>query len=126
VHLGSRAVGGAALVMTEATAVQSIGRISPWDTGIYLDAHVESWKAIADFVWEQGAIPGMQARSRRQKGSTAAPWMGGSKVPANEGGWVPVAPSAVAFDTNYPEPKNSPSGKLIRSSRIFASPRVAP
>jgi len=60
VHLGSRAVGGAALVMTEATAVQSIGRISPWDTGIYLDAHVESWKAIADFVREQGAIPGMQ------------------------------------------------------------------
>ena len=105
VHLGSRAIGGAALVMTEATAVQPIGRISPWDTGIYLDAHVESWKAIADFVREQGAIPGMQLAHAGRKGSTAAPWIGGSKVPQSEGGWVPVAPSAVAFDANYPDPR---------------------
>jgi len=67
VHLGSRAVGGAALVMTEATAVQSIGRISPWDTGIYLDAHVESWKAIADFVWEQGAIPACSSLTQAER-----------------------------------------------------------
>jgi 2,4-dienoyl-CoA reductase-like NADH-dependent reductase (Old Yellow Enzyme family) len=105
VHLGSRAVGGAALVMTEATAVQAIGRISPWDTGIYLDAHIESWKRIADFVREQGAIPGMQLAHAGRKGSTAAPWLGGAKVPQSEGGWVPVAPSAVAFDANYPEPR---------------------
>ena len=105
VHLGSRAVGGAALVMTEATAVQSIGRISPWDTGIYHDAHVASWKAIADFVWEQGAIPGIQLAHAGRKGSTAAPWLGGSKIPLSDGGWVPVAPSAVAFDSNYPDPK---------------------
>src|SRR5271157_4627161 len=60
VHLGSRAVGGAALVMTEATAVQAIGRISPQDTGIYLDAHIDSWKPITDFIRSHGAIPGMQ------------------------------------------------------------------
>src|SRR5258708_12109516 len=112
VHLGSRAVGGAALVMTEATAVQSTGTTSARDTGIYLDAHVEAWKAIADFVWEQGASPGMQLAHAGRKGSTAAPWMGGSKVPANEGGWVPVAPSAVAFDTNYPEPKELTVGEI--------------
>ncbi len=105
VHLGSRAVGGAALVMTEATAVQAIGRISPADTGIYLDAHIDSWKPIADFIREQGAIPGMQLAHAGRKGSTAAPWLGGNKVSLNDGGWVPVAPSAVAFDPNYPDPK---------------------
>jgi 2,4-dienoyl-CoA reductase-like NADH-dependent reductase (Old Yellow Enzyme family) len=105
VHLGSRAVGGAALVITEATAVQAVGRISPWDTGIYLDSHIEPWKAIVDFLREQGAIPGIQLAHSGRKGSTAAPWLGGNKVALNEGGWVPVAPSAVAFSETYPEPK---------------------
>lgn len=105
VHLGSRAVGGAALVFTEATAVQAIGRISPEDTGIYLDSHVEAWKPITDFIRAQGAVPGMQLAHAGRKGSTAAPWLGGSKVAPSEGGWVPVAPSALPFDTNYPLPK---------------------
>jgi 2,4-dienoyl-CoA reductase-like NADH-dependent reductase (Old Yellow Enzyme family) len=126
VHLGCRAVGGAALVMTEATAVQAVGRISPWDTGIYLDAHIESWKAIADFVREQGAIPGIQLAHAGRKGSTAAPWLGGSKVPLNEGGWVPVAPSAVAFDTNYPDPKELTIGEIDQIVEDFrASARRA-
>ncbi|HKM66272.1 MAG TPA: NADH:flavin oxidoreductase/NADH oxidase [Candidatus Acidoferrum sp.] len=105
VHLGSRAVGGAALVLTEATAVQAIGRISPADTGIYLGAHIDSWKPIANFIREQGAVPGMQLAHAGRKGSTAAPWLGGNKVAIADGGWVPVAPSAVAFDPNYPDPK---------------------
>jgi 2,4-dienoyl-CoA reductase-like NADH-dependent reductase (Old Yellow Enzyme family) len=105
VHLGSRAVGGAGLVFTEATAVQAIGRISPADTGIYLDSHIESWKPIVDFIREQGAVPGMQLAHAGRKGSTAEPWRGGQKVAVGEGGWVPVAPSAVAFDAAYPEPK---------------------
>jgi 2,4-dienoyl-CoA reductase-like NADH-dependent reductase (Old Yellow Enzyme family) len=105
VHLGSRAVGGAALVITEATAVQAVGRISPEDTGIYLDSHSESWKPIVEFVREQGAVPGMQLAHAGRKGSTAAPWFGGNKVAPSEGGWVPVAPSALPFDTNYPLPK---------------------
>jgi 2,4-dienoyl-CoA reductase-like NADH-dependent reductase (Old Yellow Enzyme family) len=105
VHLGSRAVGGAGLVFTEATAVQAIGRISPADTGIYLDSHIESWKPIVDFIREQGAVPGMQLAHAGRKGSTAEPWRGGQKVAVGDGGWVPVAPSAVAFDATYPEPK---------------------
>jgi 2,4-dienoyl-CoA reductase-like NADH-dependent reductase (Old Yellow Enzyme family) len=105
VHLGSRAVGGAALVMTEATAVQAIGRISPQDTGIYLDAHIDSWKPITDFIRSHGAIPGMQLAHAGRKGSTAVPWLGGGKVPQSEGGWVPVAPSALAFDATYPDPR---------------------
>jgi len=104
VHLGSRAVGGAALVFTEATAVQAVGRISPEDTGIYLDSHIESWKPIVEFVREQGAVPGMQLAHAGRKGSTAAPWLGGAKIPPSEGGWVPVAPSALPFDSNYPLP----------------------
>ena len=105
VHLGSRAVGGAGLVFTEATAVQAIGRISPADTGIYLDSHVESWKPIVEFIREQGAVPGMQLAHAGRKGSTAAPWLGGAKVALQDGGWEPVAPSAVAFDANYPHPR---------------------
>lgn len=105
VHLGSRAVGGAGLVMTEATAVQAVGRISPQDTGIYLDSHVDSWKPIVEFIREQGAVPGMQLAHAGRKASTAAPWFGGGKVELQDGGWEPVAPSAVAFDTNYPQPR---------------------
>lgn len=105
VHLGSRAVGGAALVMTEATAVQEIGRISPTDTGIYLDGHVDSWRPIAKFVREQGAVVGMQLAHAGRKASTAAPWLGGKPIPVVGGGWTPVAPSAVPFDSGYNVPK---------------------
>jgi len=112
VHLGSRAVGGAALVFTEATAVQAVGRISPADTGIYFDSHVESWKPIVEFVREQGAAAGMQLAHAGRKGSTAAPWLGGNKVSPEEGGWVPLAPSAVPFDANYPHPKELTSSEI--------------
>lgn len=105
VHLGSRAVGGAALVMTEATGVQEIGRISPGDTGIYLDCHVDSWRPIAEFVREQGAVAGMQLAHAGRKASTAAPWSGGRPLSEDGGGWTPVAPSAVPFDTGYNVPK---------------------
>src|SRR5271165_6584783 len=80
VHLGSRAVGGAALVFTEATAVADRGRISPVDTGIYLDAHIDSWRPITAFLREQGAIAGIQLAHAGRKGSTQAPWLGGKKV----------------------------------------------
>jgi len=102
VHLGSRAVGGSALVLTEATAVQAIGRISPADTGIYLDSHADAWKPIAEFIRSQGAVAGIQLAHAGRKASTAAPWLGGK---ANDGGWTPVAPSAAAFSEGYPCPK---------------------
>ena len=105
VHLGSRAVGGASLVFTEATAVEARGRISPEDAGIYLDSHVASWRPIAQFIRSQGAVAGMQLAHAGRKGSTCAPWLGGKKVPLEAGGWEPVAPSAAAFSDDYPMPR---------------------
>ena len=105
VHLGSRAVGGAALVFTEATAVEARGRISPVDTGIYLDSHVASWRPIVEFIRKQGAVPGMQLAHSGRKGSTKPPWLGGKKVPPEQGGWQPVAPSGEPFDKDYPMPR---------------------
>jgi 2,4-dienoyl-CoA reductase-like NADH-dependent reductase (Old Yellow Enzyme family) len=104
VHLGSRAVGGAGLVFTEATAVEKRGRISSADTGIYEDAHVESWYPIARFIRDQGAVPGMQLAHAGRKASTAVPWTGGQPVKVEDGGWVPVGPSALAFDEGYTVP----------------------
>jgi 2,4-dienoyl-CoA reductase-like NADH-dependent reductase (Old Yellow Enzyme family) len=105
VHLGSRAVGGAALVFTEATAVSAIGRISPADTGIYSDAHVGSWRPIVEFIREQGAVPGIQLAHAGRKASTGMPWLGGAPIAVENGGWTPVAPSAIPFNTGYAAPK---------------------
>ncbi|MBX3227806.1 MAG: NADH:flavin oxidoreductase/NADH oxidase [Labilithrix sp.] len=104
VHLGSRAVGGAALVFTEATAVEPRGRISPADTGIWSDAHAESWAPIARFIAAHGAVPAMQLAHAGRKASTAPPWDGGKEVPPAAGGWQPVAPSALPFADGYPLP----------------------
>jgi 2,4-dienoyl-CoA reductase-like NADH-dependent reductase (Old Yellow Enzyme family) len=104
VHLGSRAVGGAALVMTEASAVEARGRISAADAGIYDDAHVDSWRPITEFVKSQGAVVGMQLAHAGRKASTAVPWSGGKPVSIAAGGWEPVAPSAVAYDNGYTTP----------------------
>ena len=105
VHLGSRAIGGAGLVFTEATAVEQRGRISPADTGIYQDAHVDSWRPIAKFIREHGAVPGMQLAHAGRKGSTNLPWRGGKALPASDGAWEPVAPSAIRFAEDYPAPR---------------------
>jgi 2,4-dienoyl-CoA reductase-like NADH-dependent reductase (Old Yellow Enzyme family) len=104
VHLGSRAVGGAALVMTEASAVQEVGRISPTDTGMYLDAHVDSWHPVVEFLKEQGAIPGMQLAHAGRKASTAAPWFGGRPLTHEQGGWTPVSSTSVPFGAGHPVP----------------------
>jgi 2,4-dienoyl-CoA reductase-like NADH-dependent reductase (Old Yellow Enzyme family) len=102
VHLGSRAVGGAALVFTEATAVTAEGRISPQDLGIWKDEHVEMLRRITRFVRSQGSVPGMQLAHSGRKGSTRRPWeQPGGAIPRTEGGWTPVAPSALAFDPTY-------------------------
>src|SRR5271165_7652381 len=75
VHLGSRAVGGAGLVMAEASGVSAIGRIPPADTGIYLDSQTEAWRPIVRFVKQQGAAVGIQLAHAGRKASTAAPWL---------------------------------------------------
>src|SRR6266852_4776990 len=80
VHLGSRAVGGAGLVMVEATAVSPEGRIYPQDTGLWSDAHIEAYRRIAEFVRERGAAPGIQLAHAGRKGSTRVPWKGGGQL----------------------------------------------
>ncbi|HEX7369633.1 MAG TPA: NADH:flavin oxidoreductase/NADH oxidase [Rhodanobacteraceae bacterium] len=104
VHLGSRAVGGAGLVFTEAAAVSPEGRISPDDAGIWNNAQAEAWSRIVRFIRGQGAVAGIQLAHAGRKASTAAPWFGGGPVDAEHGGWLPVAPSAIAFDEGYPVP----------------------
>ncbi|MGY0798150.1 NADH:flavin oxidoreductase/NADH oxidase [Lysobacter sp. A286] len=104
VHLGSRAVGGAASVIAEATAVSPEGRISPADTGLWNDAQAQAWAPIVRFIDGQGAVPGVQLAHAGRKASTDAPWRGGGAVAPAQGGWTPVAPSALAFDAGSPVP----------------------
>ncbi|HVB32413.1 MAG TPA: NADH:flavin oxidoreductase/NADH oxidase [Gemmatimonadaceae bacterium] len=105
VHLGSRAVGGAALVLAEATAVSPEGRISPADTGIWSSAHAEAFRRITTFVRGQGAVPGVQLAHAGRKASTQIPWVGNAMLPPADGGWQTVAPSALAFSPDYPHPR---------------------
>jgi len=106
VHLGSRAVGGAGLVFTEATAVLPEGRISPQDLGIWADDHIEMLNRIVRFIHEQGSVAGMQLAHAGRKASTRRPWETHGTVPESEGGWTKVvAPSASAFADGYPEPR---------------------
>jgi 2,4-dienoyl-CoA reductase-like NADH-dependent reductase (Old Yellow Enzyme family) len=97
VHLGSRAVGGAGLVMAEATAVESRGRISPQDTGLWSDEQIEPFHRISRFIAQHGAVAGIQLAHAGRKASTVPPWQGNRQVPPDAGGWRGVAPSAIAF-----------------------------
>jgi len=114
VHLGSRAVGGAALVMTEATAVSPEGRISPDDTGIWSRAHADAFKPVAGFVRAQGAVPGIQLAHAGRKASTAAPWRGGKPLAPADGGWGPIAPSPLPFAGGYPAPRGMTEADMER------------
>src|SRR5260370_15540914 len=106
VHLGSRAVGGAGLVLTEATAVLPEGRISPQDLGIWADGHIEMLSRIVSFIHEQGSVAGMQLAHAGRKASTHRPWETPGAISESEGGWKKVvAPSALAFTDNYPMPQ---------------------
>lgn len=107
VHLGSRASGGAALVIAEATAVEAIGRISPEDTGIWNDEQSAAWKPITAFIKGQGALAGIQLAHAGRKASTPGfqKTKSGKKVDLDEGGWQPVAPSAIDFVEGYPHPR---------------------
>ena len=104
VHLGSRAVGGAALVFTEATAVTPEGRISPHDLGIWKDEHIEQLKKTTHFIEQQGSVPGMQLAHAGRKASVTEPWNGDHLVPVSDGGWKTVGPSAIAFSNEKDTP----------------------
>ena len=120
VHLGSRAVGGASLVFTEASAVSPEGRISPQDLGIYKDAHIENLSRITRFICDQGAIPGMQIAHAGRKGSTLRPWEGSGAIPESKGGWIPVAPSAIPFADGYATPAALDLNGIRALAKAFA------
>lgn len=121
VHLGSRAVGGAGLVMMEATGVSPESRISPQDAGIWSDAHADAYAPIVKFIKSQGAIAGIQLAHAGRKASTAAPWDGGLKVDEDKGGWQTVAPSAVRFDEGYPDPREMSQNDIQKAIDDFTA-----
>jgi 2,4-dienoyl-CoA reductase-like NADH-dependent reductase (Old Yellow Enzyme family) len=121
VHLGSRAVGGAAIVFTEATAVTAEGRISAADLGIWKDEHIPNLKRITEFIASQGAIPGIQLAHAGRKASTQVPWIGSYAIAPGEGGWQPVAPSAVPFREGDPTPHELTVAEIGRIADAFAA-----
>ncbi|MCC3535757.1 MAG: NADH:flavin oxidoreductase/NADH oxidase [Microcoleus sp. PH2017_25_DOB_D_A] len=125
VHLVSRAVGGAGVVFTEAASVKPEGRISPGDLGIWADEHIPMLAKIAKLIQEAGAVPGIQLAHAGRKASCALPWAGGNPLTQAEGGWQPVAPSAIAFNDMSPVPTAlTPEGiKSIKQSFIQAAQR---
>lgn len=104
VHLGSFAVGGAGLILVEATGVSPEARISPADLGLWQDAHIEKLSQINTFLKQQGSVPGIQLAHAGRKGSTHVPWEGRGLVPPEHGGWQTVAPSALPYSGSYPQP----------------------
>lgn len=114
VHLGSRAVGGTGIVMTEATAVSPEGRISPEDLGIWTDAHASALEPIASFIREQGSVPAIQLAHAGRKASTARPWEGRDPVLPEDGGWSVIAPS----DRPYPREGETPPLEPMTSEDI--------
>lgn len=122
VHLGSRAVGGAGLVIVEATAVEARGRISPQDLGIWSDAHAEPLARIAAFIHAQGAVPGIQLAHAGRKASTHRPWSGNGAIPVLEGGWEDViAPSAIPFSDTYPQPRSMTADEIEAARDAFVA-----
>ena len=121
VHLGTRAVGGAGLVIAEATAVSPEGRISPGDCGIWSEAHTEAFKPIAAFIEAQGAVPGIQIAHAGRKASTDLPWRGGRPLPDGKEGWQPIAPSPVAFDEASAVPREMTAADMDRVVAEFTA-----
>jgi hypothetical protein len=105
VHLGSRALGGAGLVIVEATAVVPEGRITPADLGLWSDELVGAFRPITAFLAEHGAVAGIQLAHAGRKAATDVPWRGGRPLPSGAGGWQTVAPSPLPFDDGWPEPR---------------------
>ena len=119
VHLGSRAVGGAAMVCVEASAVTPVGRITPWDAGIWSEAHSRAWAPVARFLRDHGAVPAIQIAHAGRKASCNKPWLGGKPLAPNEGGWQTLGPSDVAFG-HYPPPRAMAREEIRRTVDDFA------
>jgi len=106
VHYGSRAVGGAGLIIQEATAVSPEGRITPSDLGLYYDEHIEKLMGIVSFIHHQGAVPGIQLAHAGRKASCAVPWEGGKQITDKEIGWHTVSSSELPFEQEDEKPKS--------------------
>lgn len=121
VHLGSRAVGGAGLVFTEATAVTPEGRISPQDLGLWSDAHVPMLARIVDFLHSQGAVAGIQLAHAGRKASTRVPWEGRGQLAPADGGWQALAPSSLAFSRHDAPPLEMDHDAIAHVRQAFVS-----
>lgn len=121
VHLGSRAVGGAALVFTEATAVSPEGRITPDDLGIWKDEHIPFLKNITGFIKEQNSVPGIQLAHAGRKASHLSPWKGRRPMKENEGAWQTLAPSAIPFKEGEPVPKEMTKEEIQQFVKDFVN-----
>lgn len=122
VHLGSRAVGGAGMVMVEATAVSPEGRITPADCGIYTDRHINPFAKIARFLKEHGTVAGIQIAHAGRKASCRKPWEGNDSIADDQGGWETIAPSSIAFGENIPKvPREMSKADIARVQADFAS-----
>jgi 2,4-dienoyl-CoA reductase-like NADH-dependent reductase (Old Yellow Enzyme family) len=122
VHLGSRAVGRAAAVIAEATAITADSRISPQDLGLWTDAHIEPLRRVFSFVADQGSVPGIQLAHAGRKASTNEPWNGGKPISPAQGGWTPIfAPSALAFAEGYQSPQALSVTEIATIVQAFAA-----
>jgi 2,4-dienoyl-CoA reductase-like NADH-dependent reductase (Old Yellow Enzyme family) len=122
VHLGSRAVGRAAAVIAEATAITADSRISPQDLGIWTDAHIEPLRRVFSFISDQGSVPGIQLAHAGRKASTNQPWNGGKPITPAQGGWTPIfAPSALAFADGYQVPQALTVAEIGATVDAFAA-----
>jgi 2,4-dienoyl-CoA reductase-like NADH-dependent reductase (Old Yellow Enzyme family) len=119
IHLGSRAVGGAGLVMLEATAVEARGRISPHDLGIWKDEHVEPLERVVENIHAHGAVAGLQIAHAGRKASTARPWEGGRPLTPEADGWIPIGPSPLPFNDGYPLPTEASERDLLEIRGAF-------
>jgi len=120
VHLGSRAVGGAGLVIVEATAVEARGRITPGDLGIWKDEHIAPLARTAAFLKQHGAVAGIQIAHAGRKASCAVPWQGGLQLSPEQGGWQTVAPSPIAFRESDAAPAELTRHEIHHITEAFA------
>lgn len=124
VHLGSRAVGGAALVIQEATAVTKGGKISPDDMGLWKDEQIEPLQRITAFIKSQGSAAGIQLAHAGRKASMNSSWKGGKQVEESNGGWITQAPSAIPFNEGYPFPEAMSKEDIIQVVKDFKSSAI--
>ena len=124
VHLGSRAVGGAGLVISEATAVNPEGRISPWDLGIWGDEHISSFSRITNFIKSQNSVPGIQIAHAGRKASHEAPWNNGTEIKKQNGGWQTVAPSPLSYSEEESVPKELSKQEITQIINDFKNAAI--